>query len=80
MTISLTLCLLSTFLLKSIKCEGEIELKCYNGLLEKRCHYLQGCGNIHCQIPCKSMLIHEGGGLGVTSISALRLLEYFCWA
>ena len=34
-TINPTLCLLSIFLLESIKCNGEIELECYNGLLEK---------------------------------------------
>ena len=34
-TINLTLCLLSIFLLESIECNAEIELKCYNGLLEK---------------------------------------------
>ena len=44
-----------------LKCNGEIELKCYNG---KRCQCPQGWGKICCQIPCKSMLIHEGGGWG----------------
>ena len=35
MTINLTLCLLSIFLLESIECNAKTELKCYNGLLEK---------------------------------------------
>ena len=34
-TINPTLCLFSMFLPESIKCNGQIELKCYNGLLEK---------------------------------------------
>ena len=34
-TINLTLCLFSVFLPESIECSAKIELKCYNGLLEK---------------------------------------------
>ena len=34
-TLNLTLCLLSIFLPESIECNAKIELKCYNGLLEK---------------------------------------------
>ena len=53
--INLTLCLLSVFLPESIECNAEIELKCYNGLLEKGAIFAV-------KSLCKSMLIHEGGG------------------